>query len=229
MQCPFCKYKNTKVIETRSSEDGFLIKRRRMCENCGKRFTTEESFPLVVRKRGGRTELFDRQKVILGVKKSCQGRPISDEQMSALGLAVERKLRATGQAEIPSSEIGKAILEPLRDLDFVSYLRFASVYQEFETLDDFKKVIEDLEAYQQSKSEGKTGTDNAPAQTAGTGASAADASASEAHASDTRVTDSTVVDSTAADSTAADASADTAADDDSAEDNESRMSAPTAQ
>lgn len=219
MQCPFCKYKNTKVIETRSSEDGFLIRRRRMCENCGKRFTTEESFPLVVRKRDGTTELFDRQKVILGVRKSCQGRPISNEQMSALGLAVERKLRATGQAEIPSSEIGKAILEPLRDLDFVSYLRFASVYQEFETLDDFKKVIEDLEAYQQSKSEGKTGTDSAPAQTAGTGASAADASASEAHASDARVTDST----------AADASADTAADDDSVEDNESRMSAPTAQ
>lgn len=220
MQCPFCKYKNTKVIETRSSEDGFLIKRRRMCENCGKRFTTEESFPLVVRKRGGRTELFDRQKVILGVKKSCQGRPISDEQMSALGLAVERKLRATGQAEIPSSEIGKAILEPLRDLDFVSYLRFASVYQEFETLDDFKKVIEDLEAYQQSKSEGKTDADGASAQTAGTGASVANA-----HAADSAATGSTAADGTVEDIP----SADTTADNGSAEDNESRTSAPTAQ
>ncbi|MDD6461847.1 MAG: transcriptional regulator NrdR [Bifidobacteriaceae bacterium] len=151
MQCPYCKNKTTKVVETRASEDGFSIRRRRLCENCKRRFTTEETVPLTVLKRGGRVEPFDRHKVISGVQKACQGRPITTEQLQQLGYKVEMNLRSSGKAEIPSDEIGKAILEPLRDLDFVAYLRFASVYQEFESLDDFKKVITDLENYQRTR------------------------------------------------------------------------------
>ncbi len=107
--------------------------------------------PLSVVKRGGRKEPFDRRKVITGVAKACQGRPITDEQLQQLGYKVEMSLRSSGQAEIPSADIGKAILEPLRDLDFVAYLRFASVYQDFESLEDFKTVITDLENYRQSR------------------------------------------------------------------------------
>ena len=151
MQCPFCKNKTTKVVETRASEDGFSIRRRRVCENCQRRFTTEETVPLSLVKRGGRKEPFDRRKVITGVAKACQGRPITDEQLQQLGYKVEMSLRSSGQAEIPSADIGKAILEPLRDLDFVAYLRFASVYQDFESLEDFKTVITDLENYRQSR------------------------------------------------------------------------------
>ena len=163
MQCPFCKNKTTKVTETRSFDNGFSIRRRRVCDKCGKRFTTVESVPLTVVKRDGVTrEPFDRSKVINGVRKACQGRPINEADMKKLGAQVEMSLRSMGRPEIPSSEIGKAILVPLRDLDFVTYLRFASVYQEFKSLDDFKKVIEDLERYSESKNRPD---DNAPAST----------------------------------------------------------------
>ncbi|MBT1182116.1 transcriptional repressor NrdR [Bifidobacterium sp. CP2] len=144
MHCPYCHHAETKVIETRVSEDGYSIRRRRMCLHCGKRFTTLETTTLLVEKRSGSLEPFNRDKVISGVRKACQGRPVREDQLKKLGQKVEEDLRSTGQAQVTSDEVGKAILKPLRDLDEVAYLRFASVYQNFENLSDFQHAIDEL-------------------------------------------------------------------------------------
>ena len=144
MHCPFCQHADTKVVDTRISEDGHAIKRRRECPSCGRRCTTWETTMLLVSKRSGNVEAFDRAKVISGVRKACQGRPIDEDALKMLGQRVEEDLRARGLAQVPSEEVGKAILEPLRDLDEIAYLRFASVYQNFETVDDFQRAIDDL-------------------------------------------------------------------------------------
>ncbi|KXI16829.1 putative transcriptional regulator NrdR [Gardnerella vaginalis] len=111
---------------------------------CGNRFTTVETTQLLVMKRSGSVEPFDRSKVVAGVSKACQGRPIDSEALKTLGMRVEADLRARGLAQVTSEEVGKAILQPLRELDEVAYLRFASVYQNFTGLKDFEKAIEDL-------------------------------------------------------------------------------------
>jgi transcriptional repressor NrdR len=121
-----------------------VIKRRRLCPECGRRFTTVETTTLQVMKRSGATEPFSRQKVIAGARKACQGRPVSDYDLDLLGQRVEEELRATGQAVVPSREVGLAILQPLRELDEVAYLRFASVYRGFTTLEDFEREIDIL-------------------------------------------------------------------------------------
>lgn len=144
MYCPFCQNPDTKVIDTRISEDGHSIRRRRECPKCQGRFSTQETAMLLVRKRSGNVEQFDRNKVISGVRKACQGRPIHEDDLKKLGQRVEENLRAQGIAQIPSEEIGKAILRPLRDLDEVAYLRFASVYRNFEDLEDFQEAIDEL-------------------------------------------------------------------------------------
>ncbi|WP_300766405.1 transcriptional regulator NrdR [uncultured Bifidobacterium sp.] len=144
MHCPFCQNPDTKVIDTRISDDGHLIRRRRECPVCGRRFTTLETTMLLVTKRSGNVEPFDRDKVISGVRKACQGRPIKEDDLKALGQRVEEDLRARGLAQVRSEDVGKAILGPLRDLDEVAYLRFASVYSNFEGLDDFQKAIDAL-------------------------------------------------------------------------------------
>ncbi|MEE0654787.1 transcriptional regulator NrdR [uncultured Bifidobacterium sp.] len=144
MYCPFCQNPDTKVIDTRISDDGHSIRRRRECPKCGRRFSTVETATLLVRKRSGNVEQFDRNKVVAGVRKACQGRPINEDDLKLLGQKVEESLRAQGIAEVPSEEVGKAILKPLRDLDEVAYLRFASVYQNFEDLNDFQHAIDDL-------------------------------------------------------------------------------------
>ena len=144
MHCPFCQNPDTKVIDTRISDDGHSIRRRRECPKCGRRFSTVETATLLVRKRSGNVEQFDRNKVISGVRKACQGRPIDEESLKHLGQQVEESLRAQGIAQVPSEEIGKAILKPLRELDEVAYLRFASVYQNFEGLEDFQHAIDKL-------------------------------------------------------------------------------------
>ncbi|WP_095615445.1 transcriptional regulator NrdR [Bifidobacterium criceti] len=144
MYCPFCQNPDTKVIDTRISDDGHSIRRRRECPKCGRRFSTVETAMLLVRKRSGNVEQFDRNKVVAGVRKACQGRPINEDDLKLLGQKVEESLRAKGIAEVPSEEVGKAILKPLRDLDEVAYLRFASVYQNFEDLNDFQHAIDDL-------------------------------------------------------------------------------------
>ena len=145
MHCPFCQNPDTKVVDTRISEDGHSIRRRRECIKCAKRFTTLETMMLLVVKRSGSVEPFDRQKVIAGVRKACQGRPIHEDDLKQLGARVEEDLRSRGLAEVKSQDVGMAILQPLRDLDEVAYLRFASVYQNFEDLEDFQRALNDLE------------------------------------------------------------------------------------
>lgn len=141
MHCPFCKHDDSRVVDSRSSEDGTSIRRRRQCPECGRRFTTVESAQLLVVKRSGATEPFSREKVVGGVRKACQGRPVTEGQLAVLAQRVEDVLRAAGSAEIPAHEVGLAILGPLRELDEVAYLRFASVYRAFESLEDFEGEI----------------------------------------------------------------------------------------
>ncbi|MFD0705171.1 transcriptional regulator NrdR [Alloscardovia venturai] len=150
MHCPFCQSPDTKVIDTRVSEDGYTIRRRRECIKCSKRFTTQESMVLMVVKRSGNSELFNREKVISGVRKACQGLPINEESLKQLGEDVERDLRSRGVSEVKAEEVGLAILEPLRQLDEVAYMRFASVYQHFNNLDDYSNAIAKLKAARQN-------------------------------------------------------------------------------
>ena len=153
MHCPYCQNSDTKVIDTRISDDGFSISRRRVCQICHKRFTTVESTMLLVRKRSGNVEPFDRKKVVSGVRKACQGRPINEDDLRTLGQRVEEDLRARGLAEVDSDDVGKAILAPLRELDEVAYLRFASVYQNFDGLEDFQRAIDDLRKEKHAEAE----------------------------------------------------------------------------
>ena len=148
MHCPFCQNPDTKVVDTRISDDGHSIRRRRECTHCGKRFTTVESTMLLVLKNSGNVEPFDRNKVISGVRKACQGRPINEDDLKALGQRVEEDLRSRGLAQVRSEDVGRAILEPLRELDVVAYLRFASVYQNFDGLEDFQQGIDQLRMHQ---------------------------------------------------------------------------------
>ena len=141
MYCPFCRHPDSRVIDSRASEDGTAIRRRRSCPECGRRFTTQESVILMVAKRSGVTEPFTRDKIVRGVQRACQGRPVDEDHLAMLAQRGEETIRARGLAEVPSHEVGLAILGPLRDLDEVAYLRFASVYRGFESLDDFEKEI----------------------------------------------------------------------------------------
>jgi transcriptional repressor NrdR len=146
MNCPFCRKADTRVVDSRLAEDGTAIRRRRQCGECGRRFTTVELASLSVVKRSGALEPFSRDKVLVGVRKACQGRPVSENDLAVLAHRVEEAVRASGCAEIPSEEVGLAILGPLRELDEVAYLRFASVYRRFESLEDFESEIALLRA-----------------------------------------------------------------------------------
>jgi transcriptional repressor NrdR len=146
MRCPYCRHADSKVVDSREADDGQLIRRRRSCPECGKRFTTVEEAVLAIVKRSGVTEPFSRSKVVAGVRKACQGRPVDDDALALLAQRVEETIRARGVAEIPSNEVGLAILGPLRELDEVAYLRFASVYRSFDSLSDFEREIAALRA-----------------------------------------------------------------------------------
>jgi transcriptional repressor NrdR len=139
--CPHCKHPDSRVIDSRTAEDGTAIRRRRSCPACGRRFTTQETVILMVAKRSGVTEPFNRDKIVRGVRRACQGRPVSEDQLAILAQRVEDAIRCRGSGEVPSHEVGLAILGPLRDLDEVAYLRFASVYRGFESLADFEEEI----------------------------------------------------------------------------------------
>jgi transcriptional repressor NrdR len=154
MYCPFCRHPDSRVIDSRTSDDGVSIRRRRQCPECGRRFSTLETASLSVIKRSGVTEPFSREKIAAGVKKACQGRPVTDQDLAQLAQRVEETIRQTGASQLDANEIGLAILEPLRELDEVAYLRFASVYQAFESLDDFEAAVEKL---RQEKSAGDGG------------------------------------------------------------------------
>ena len=143
MRCPYCRHADSRVVDSREADDGQLIRRRRSCPECGKRFTTVEEAVLAVVKRSGVTEPFSRTKIMSGVRKACQGRPVDEDAIALLAQRVEETVRAKGAAEMPSHDVGLAILGPLRELDQVAYLRFASVYQSFDSLDDFEREIAD--------------------------------------------------------------------------------------
>ena len=146
MHCPFCRHGDSRVVDSRSTDDGTAIRRRRQCPSCGRRFSTVETASLTVVKRSGATEPFSRPKVASGVRKACQGRPVGEDDLALLAQRVEEQIRSTGVAEIEAHEVGLSILGPLRDLDEVAYLRFASVYRSFESLEDFEAAIAVLRA-----------------------------------------------------------------------------------
>jgi len=141
MHCPYCRHCDTKVLDSRVADDGQSIRRRRVCQECDKRFTTTEVMQLTVLKRAGATEPFSHDKAVAGVRKACKGRPVTEDQLAMLGQTVENTLRGEGYAEVPAHEVGVAILAPLRQLDEVAYLRFASIYRAFESAADFEDEI----------------------------------------------------------------------------------------
>jgi len=141
MHCPFCRHTDTRVLDSRVTDDGSSIRRRRSCGECGRRFTTAEQMQLTIAKRNGTVEPFVREKAVAGVRKACKGRPVTEDQLARLGQEVEDTLRSAGWAEVPALEVGLAILTPLRALDEVAYLRFASVYRAFTSAEDFEAEI----------------------------------------------------------------------------------------
>lgn len=144
MHCPFCRHDDSRVVDSRTTDDGFAIRRRRQCPNCSKRFSTLETASLSVIKRAGVAEPFSRDKIVSGVRKACQGRPVTDTDLAQLAQKVEETIRASGSSQVEANDIGLAILPFLRELDDVAYLRFASVYQGFASADDFEVAIQQL-------------------------------------------------------------------------------------
>jgi transcriptional repressor NrdR len=147
MRCPYCRSDDTKVVDSRDTDEGSAIRRRRECVACSQRFTTferAEGVSLVVRKRDGTREPFDRAKVVSGLTKACASRPVSDRKIRAMCDEIEEALRENG-AEVASQDIGRAVLSKLKDVDDVAFVRFASVYREFQNAADFERVIRELE------------------------------------------------------------------------------------
>lgn len=147
MYCIFCNHTDTEVIETRLSDDGTTIRRRRHCSKCQRRFTTYErmeELPILVIKRGGRRERFDREKLRRGLIKSCEKTPVSAEQIEKIIAAVESELKQQDQTEVESMVIGKLVAKELKKIDKIAYIRFASVFRRFEEVEDFKKEINKL-------------------------------------------------------------------------------------
>lgn len=154
MKCPFCDHPDTKVIDSRPTEEGHAIRRRRGCDNCNRRFTTYEKVEepiLMVVKKDARREEFDRSKVLNGIMKACQKRPVSLHQMEEMVNEVERQLVNSMEKEVDSNYIGELIMEQLKKVDEVAYVRFASVYRQFTDVNTFVKEIEKLIGKQDSK------------------------------------------------------------------------------
>ena len=160
MRCPYCRSADSRVVDSREANDGDAIRRRRSCPSCGRRFTTVEETTLAVVKRSGVTEPFSRAKVVNGVRKACQGRPVDEDALALLAQQVEEIVRAGGAAEVPAHDVGLAILTPLRALDEVAYLRFASVYRSFESLADFEAEIVALRDGRRAGREGREAPDD---------------------------------------------------------------------
>jgi transcriptional repressor NrdR len=147
MKCPFCQTLENKVIDSRLSQDGHVIRRRRECEKCERRFTTyervEEILPMVVKKDGGR-EVFDRTKILSGIRKACEKRPVPVTAMEQIVEAIERELHESGEKEVSSSYIGERVMDSLRRVDGVAYVRFASVYRSFRDVNEFLDELKHL-------------------------------------------------------------------------------------
>ena len=149
MKCPFCSHENTRVIDSRPAEDNNSIRRRRVCDECGKRFTTYEkieTIPLIIIKKDNNREAYDRAKIEAGVLRACHKRPVSVNQINQLIDDVETEIFNMEEKEIPSSVIGELVMDKLKDLEAVAYVRFASVYREFKDvntfMDELKKILE---------------------------------------------------------------------------------------
>ena len=145
MRCPFCGHDETQVKDSRPSEDNTSIRRRRSCPGCGARFTTFERVQLrelIVLKKDSKRAVFDREKLVRSINISCRKRPISDDQMELIANSIQRRLEGSGEPEIPSKLIGELVMDALKELDRVAYLRFASVYKDFQETDDFRKFID---------------------------------------------------------------------------------------
>ena len=145
MRCPFCKVDNDKVVDSRSSGDGAVVRRRRECLACARRYTTYERVedsPLRVVKKDGSRVPFDREKILLGVRKACEKRPVSAEQIEEVVRTIEDDINKNYDREVPSSAIGEMVMERLKKVDSVAYVRFASVYREFKDPDDFVRAIQ---------------------------------------------------------------------------------------
>ena len=159
MHCPFCRHPDSRVVDSRTSDDGTSIRRRRQCPQCQRRFSTLETSSLQVVKRSGVVEPFSRDKVVGGLRKASQGRPVSDDDLARLAQQVEETVRSSGASQIEAHDVGTAILAPLRALDEVAYLRFASVYSAYDSLEDFEAAIAALRADRESAAEEQGPTD----------------------------------------------------------------------
>ena len=147
MRCPFCKEEDSRVIDSRSADDGNTIRRRRECTSCGKRFTTYETvekIPLMVIKNDGRRVVFDRNKLLNGLIRSCDKRDIPTERIVALADEIEKELRNTMNREVYTRDIGELVMEKLKNFDEVAYIRFASVYRKFADISGFREELEAL-------------------------------------------------------------------------------------
>ena len=147
MRCPFCSHEDTQVVETRESDEGDVVRRRRRCQSCDKRFTTYEraeiAMPSVVKKDGARTD-FDRDKIRASMMLALRKRPVSVEQIDAALSRIEDKLLSSGAREVPSARLGELVMRGLKRIDKVAYVRFASVYRSFEDVDEFRQLIRDI-------------------------------------------------------------------------------------
>ena len=147
MKCPFCNFADTKVIDSRAQDDNSVIRRRRVCEKCGKRFTTYERvdmIPITVIKRDGTREIFDKAKLQNGIMKSCNKRPVTAQQIQKLVDDIENTLAGSGEREVESKQLGNMVIERLKDLDEVAYVRFASVYRQFKDINSFIDELEKM-------------------------------------------------------------------------------------
>lgn len=147
MRCPYCFFDESKVVDSRPTEEGESIRRRRECIDCGKRFTTYEKIeeiPLRVIKKDGNRQAYDRNKLLNGIVKSCEKRPVSTEEIEKLVDEVEKAIFNTAEKEIQSTEIGEMVMEKLKEIDEVSYVRFASVYRQFKDINSFKLELEKI-------------------------------------------------------------------------------------
>lgn len=147
MKCPFCNFADTKVIDSRAQDDNSVIRRRRVCEQCGKRFTTYERvdmIPITVIKRDGTREIFDKAKLQNGIMKSCNKRPVTAQQIQKLVDDIENTLAGSGEREVESKDLGNMVIERLKDLDEVAYVRFASVYRQFKDINSFIDELEKM-------------------------------------------------------------------------------------
>lgn len=147
MKCPYCSYEESKVIDSRSADDGERIRRRRECLNCGKRFTTHEvieTVPLIVVKRDKSREVFDRNKLTAGILRACEKRPVSLEQIETMVNTIETKIQSSLEREVTTTQIGELAMEEIKKVDEVSYVRFASVYRQFKDINTFMEELNKL-------------------------------------------------------------------------------------